>query len=273
MRQGLTTFALLLTTVATAWAQPKEENPRFTIRWYGQAFFTVTAPSGRIVAFAPQVMPEFPRKDKIQADVVCMCHPHTDKVRLEAAIENAEDAKKVQVLKGYKSDRPGGPWDWNLLDEKVKVGEATYRVRTVGNYRDPENGKKWGKNSSFIVQIEGVTFCHLGYLGHTLSAEEVKAIGPVDVLFIPIGGVYMLNGADAKDVVTAIKPKRYIIPMAYAVDGQPDTLLPADEFLDGFKQIKKATASNEFTFDPLEKPESATTIVLGWKLGEKNDKK
>ncbi|MBM4023101.1 MAG: MBL fold metallo-hydrolase [Planctomycetes bacterium] len=261
---------LLLATVSSA--QPKEDNPRFTVRWYGQAFFTVTIPSGRVIAFEPQVMPVFPRKDKIRADIVCQSHPHADKERLEGAIEDATDTNKVRVLRGYKLERPSRPWDWNPLDEKVKVEEASYRFRTVGNYRDAEGGKKWGKNATFVVEIEGVTFCHLGHLGHTLSETEVKAIGPVDVLFVPVGGVYVLNGADAKDVVSAIKPKRYIFPMAYAVDGQPDTLLSADEFLDGLKLVTKATESNAFTFDPREKV-SPTTIVLGWKPGEVINKK
>jgi len=271
--RALTAAALILAAVATAPAQPKDDNRRFTVRWYGQAFFTVTTPSGRVIAFEPQVMPEFPRNEKIKADVVCQCHPHADKERLEAAIEDALDAKKVQVLKGYKVERPNRPWDWKMVDEKLKFGEATYRFRTVGNYRDAEAGKRWGKNSSFVVEIEGITFCHLGYLGHTLSEVELKAIGPVDVLFVPVGGVYMLNGAAARDVVAALKPKQYIIPMGYAVDGQPDTLLSAEEFLDGLKPVIKATESNAFTFDPREKPKSPTTIVLGWKPGERKDKK
>lgn len=271
MTKGLAAAGLLLLATVSS-AQPKEDNPRFTVRWYGQAFFTVTTPSGRVIAFEPQVMPEFPRKGKVRAEVVCQCHPHADKARLEGAIEGATDPNKVRVLRGYKLERPGRPWDWNPLDEKVKVGEASYRFRTVGNYRDAEGGKKWGRNTSFVVEVEGVTFCHLGYLGHTLSQAEVGAIGPVDVLFVPVGGVYMLNGADAKDVVNAIKPKRYTFPMAYAMDGQPDTLLSADEFLDGLKPVTKAVESNSFTFDLREKV-SPTTIVLGWKSGESKDKK
>lgn len=86
-----------------------------------------------------------------------------------------------------------------------------------------------------------MTFCHLGHLGHSLSAAEVKAIGPVDVLFVPVGGVYVMNGEMARDVVSALKPKRYVFPMVYAFDGQPDTLQSANEFLDGLKGVNKKT--------------------------------
>ena len=32
---------------------------------------------------------------------------------------------------------------------------------------------------------------------------------------IPVGGIYTLNGTDAKKVIAQLKPKRYIIPMHY----------------------------------------------------------
>jgi len=258
----------VVVTAVVALGQSDRESPRFTIRWYGQAFFTVTTPSGRVVAFEPHVMPEFPRREKIKADIVCLCHPFADNERLEAAIEDAKNPKRVRVLRGYKVERPGRPWEWNLLDEKINVGGATYRFRTVGNYRDPENGAQWGKNTSFIAEIEGITFCHLGFLGHVLSEAELKAIGPVDVVFVPVGGVYMLNGADAKEVVASLKPRRFIFPMAYAVNGQPDSLLAADEFLDGLKSVNYATDSNEFSFDPQTIPQAPTTVVLNWRPGE-----
>jgi L-ascorbate metabolism protein UlaG (beta-lactamase superfamily) len=261
---GCVTFLGLL----AALAQPAKEARTFTVRWYGQAFFTVDTPSGKTIAFDPQVMREFERKDPVRADFVCVTHPHNDHDRVEEAIADAKDAKKVTVFRGMTSDpsKPNKPAEWAKLDEKVKVGDGTFRFRTFGNYHDAEDGKKRGKNVAFVVEADGLTFCHLGDLGHTMTAAEAKAIGPVDVLFVPVGGVYTVNAEVAKEVVEALKPRRYVFPMHYAVDGQPDSLLSADEYLDGLKLLKKRTDGNDFKFDATEKVEAApTTVILGWK--------
>jgi L-ascorbate metabolism protein UlaG (beta-lactamase superfamily) len=254
-----------------ALAQPVKAARTFTVRWYGQAFFTVDTPSGKTIAFDPQVMKEFERKDAVRADFVCVTHPHNDHDRVDEAIADAKDAKKVTVFRGLTSDpaKPNKPAEWAKLDEKVMVGDGTFRFRTVGNYHDAEDGKKRGKNAAFVVEADGLTFCHLGDLGHALTAAEVKAIGPVDVLFVPVGGVYAVNAEAAKEVVEAIKPRRYVFPMHYAVDGRPDSLLSADEYLDGLKLLKKRTDGNDFAFDAGEKADAPTTVILGWKPAAK----
>jgi hypothetical protein len=48
---------------------------------------------------------------------------------------------------------------------------------------------------------------------------------------VPVGGVYTLNGSDAKRVVEQIKPREYILPMHYG-NVRYEDLLTVDEFLD-----------------------------------------
>ena len=64
-----------------------------------------------------------------------------------------------------------------------------------------------------------------------LSPEQLRKIGTVDVLMIPVGGVYTLNGSEAKKVVEQIKPREYIFPMHYGTKIYDD-VLTVDEFLD-----------------------------------------
>src|SRR5438105_15753621 len=89
-----------------------------------------------------------------------------------------------------------------------------------------------GKNSVFIIDVDGWRVCHLGDLGHELDLKLLKQIGQVDVLMVPVGGIYTLNGAEAKKVVEQIKPKEYIFPMHYGTKIFDD-ILPVDEFLEG----------------------------------------
>jgi L-ascorbate metabolism protein UlaG (beta-lactamase superfamily) len=122
-----------------------------------------------------------------------------------------------------------------------------------------------GKNAVFIVEVDGLRIVHLGDLGHLLTREQIKEIGPVDVLMIPVGGVYTLNGADAKEVVAQLKPKKYIIPMHYGTKVFDD-VLPADEFLEEQKpeNIKKPE-SNKLEIDPNFKPAEPVIVLMEWK--------
>ena len=65
-----------------------------------------------------------------------------------------------------------------------------------------------GRNGIFVIEVDGLRIVHLGDLGHLLTDKQVRAIGEVDILMIPIGGVYTINGLDAAKVVEqASKPK------------------------------------------------------------------
>src|SRR5262249_55515236 len=104
---------------------------------------------------------------------------------------------------------------------------------------------------------------HLGDLGHLLTPKQLKSIGPVDVLLIPVGGVYTINGAEAKQVVEQLKPSRYILPMHYATKVFED-LLTADEFLEDQKNIKNFPGNRRVLGTHLNQPEPFIA-TLNWK--------
>src|SRR5262249_47559377 len=154
-----------------------------------------------------------------------------------------------------------------------KVGQI--RVRNLGTYHDPVNGLQRGKNSVWIVEVDGLVFVHLGDLGHELTPDQVKAIGKVDVLMVPVGGIYTLNGDQAKKVVDQLRPRLYALPMHYGVAGYDDIQGP-DEFLGEFdkKFVRKTPETNELVI-PLDAktPEHFTVVQLGWKKGDLPPKK
>src|SRR5206468_8512605 len=89
---------------------------------------------------------------------------------------------------------------------------------------------KFGKNTIFILEVDGWKIVHLGDLGHQLSPNQIKRIGPIDVLMIPVGGIYTINGSEAKKVVEQLKPREYIFPMHCGTKIY-DELLPPTEFV------------------------------------------
>jgi L-ascorbate metabolism protein UlaG (beta-lactamase superfamily) len=216
-------------------AAQDNKQPPVQIAWHGQSFFTVRSSKGTVVAFDPHLIPAYGRPLGLKADIVLTSHNHNDHTQV-SVLQNADD-KKLRVISGMKG--PGLRSDWNLVAETIK--DVT--IRSVGAYHDASQGMERGKNTIFIVEMDGWRICHLGDLGHTLTPDQVKRIGAVDVLMVPVGGVYTLNGSDAKKVVEQIKPREYILPMHYGTKVFED-LLPIDEFLDG-QERPKIAATND----------------------------
>ena len=96
----------------------------------------------------------------------------------------------------------------------VEGNPSPFTVREIASFHDDAGGAKRGENTIRALSAEGVTVVHLGDLGHTLSDEQLAAIGKCDVLLLPIGGTYTLDIAQAKAVAEQVSP-RVIIPMHY----------------------------------------------------------
>ena len=149
--------------------------------------------------------------------------------------------------------------EWNLIDEKFR----DVHVSTLGTYHDTTQGMERGKNAVFIVEVDGMRVVFLGDLGHRLTPAQVKQIGPMDVLLIPVGGIYTLNGSEAKEVVEQLKPKKYIVPMHYGTRVFED-LLPPDEFLEDQKSVKKFSG-NRLEVESDFNPKEPVVALLNWK--------
>ena len=115
--------------------------------------------------------------------------------------------------------------------------KSPFRVRTVGSFHDDQGGALRGANTIHILTAGGVTVAHLGDLGHPLSQEQLKVIGPVDGLLVPVGGTYTLDAAGAKRVCEAVGPQ-WVIPMHYRHGscGFP-VLTTAEEFLELLPEV------------------------------------
>jgi L-ascorbate metabolism protein UlaG (beta-lactamase superfamily) len=212
--------ALGLLVVSLPAGEPaKGATPR--IQWFGQSFFIITSAKGTRIAIDPHAIPEYGRFIGLKADLLLFSHLHNDHTQKEV-LDNYKDIKIIPGLIGK-----GAALKWNIVDEKFK----DVHIRSVGVYHDDMEGMKSGKNTVFILEMDGWKIVHLGDLGHRLTPAQLKKIGAVDVLMIPVGGVYTLNGSDARDVVAQLKPREFILPMHYG-NIRYDDLLPIDEFLD-----------------------------------------
>ena len=233
---------------------PAAGGKKLVLRWHGQSFFDLTTSKGTKVVFDPHAIEVYGR-NSLKADLICVSHFHDDHTQI-GVVENFSKAKLLPGLKGS-----GKKVEWNPIDEKFK----DIHVRTVGLYHDEMKGMARGLVSAFILEVDGLRIVHLGDLGHMLTKEQLAKIGPVDVLMIPVGGVYTLNCLEARKVVAQIKPRMYILPMHYGTKVF-DEVLPVDAFLeDQKKKTIRIEKSNELVIDPAFKPKEPITVVLNWK--------
>lgn len=254
-------FAALAFLLVGAGAAAAADD-KVVIRWYGQSFFEIVSTKGTRIITDPHAIEAYGRP-QLKADLVLMSHFHVDHTRLDA-ITNAKSAKQFNALKKGE----GGRDDWNQLDEKFK----DVHIQTLGTYHDDMAGSVRGKNGVFIIDVDGLRLVHLGDLGHTLRPAQLRKLGKVDVLMIPVGGVYTLNGLEAQKVVGQIKPARYILPMHYGTRVYTD-LLGLEYFLDDQKmgEVKQFRTTNEIDIDPkADPPKEPIIAILGW---EKKGKK
>jgi L-ascorbate metabolism protein UlaG (beta-lactamase superfamily) len=178
-------------------------------------------------------------------DVVAITHEHADHNNLALA------PGTPQVLRGLAGN------DWARIDETVKGA----RIRTVNVYHDNTQGSARGKNAVFVIEANGLKLVHLGDLGHLLSPEQVTAIGPVDVLLIPVGGNFTIDPANATQVANSLKPS-VVIPMHYKTPLATAAIGPVDAFLTD-KTLQRVTG-NQITLTATTLPKTLTTIVLGY---------
>ena len=120
-------------------------------------------------------------------------------------------------------------------EPKLVTGPGEYEISGVLiigmlTFHDEEGGSKRGKNTVYLIEVDGVSICHLGDLGHVLTTKQVEEIDKVDVLLIPVGGVSTISATMAAEVVRQLEPK-VVVPMHYKTEALNRGLEPVDRFL------------------------------------------
>jgi len=120
-------------------------------------------------------------------------------------------------------------------EPRLVTGPGEYEISGVlimgvATFHDNKKGADRGKNTVYVIEVGGVSVCHLGDLGHVLTAEQVEEMENVDVLLLPVGGVSTIDAARAVEVVRQIEPQ-VIIPMHYKTEAVKRDLAPVGKFL------------------------------------------
>jgi L-ascorbate metabolism protein UlaG (beta-lactamase superfamily) len=212
------------------------------VKWYGHASFLLTSDQGTKIITDPYEPGAFggaiaygPIPD--QADIVLVSHDHADHNYVQGL------KGKPQIIKGTGSH---------------KVNNLEFKG--VAAYHDGRKGSERGQNTIFCFSLDGVSVCHLGDLGHVLSDPEAKQIGPVDLLFMPVGGVYTIDPNQASQTAQKLSPK-IVIPMHYKTPHCGFALAKVEDFTSG-KAGVKTVKGNEVEIKKEKLPQALEIIVL-----------
>ncbi len=161
---------------------------------------------------------------------------------------------------------PSHSYDQGINSEhRLVKGPGEYEISGVlilgiNTYHDSVKGQSRGKNTIYLMEIDGINVLHLGDLGHVLGDEPAEEIGNVDILLVPVGGVSTINAAMAAEVIRKLEPK-VVIPMHYKTPKSDRDLEPVENFL---KEMGKTGVEPrpKFTVSRSNLPISTEVIVL-----------
>ena len=207
------------------------------IKYLAHAAFLITAENGtRILTDPYETSPGLKHSAiKETADIVTVSHEHGDHNNVAAVKGNPKVVKASEEAKGIS-------------------------FKAVATAHDDKGGSQRGKNIVFYFEIDGISICHAGDLGHELTADQVKAIGKVDVLMVPVGGFFTIDARTATKVCEQLKP-RIIIPMHYKTDKLEFPIAGVEDFIKGKNNVTRSNDS-EIELKAGKLPDVAQIIVL-----------
>ncbi|MEG0995875.1 MAG: MBL fold metallo-hydrolase [Clostridia bacterium] len=179
------------------------------LKHMGHSFFLLTSENGTVIAMDPYGdFYQYPPRHE-RADLCLISHHH-------------HDHDSLQSLAGEPQ----------IIDAAGRYATAS-GVRATGilTYHDDQNGALRGKNTFFVLEVDGLRVAHAGDLGHMPTPAQAKEIGKLDLLLLPVGGYYTINAKTALDVQKLLAPK-VTIPMHYRTCYNPDMpIAPLAEYL------------------------------------------
>lgn len=186
------------------------------ITFYGHALFVITTGEGKKIGTDPydeQIRDPLP---DISADIVTSSHDHYDHAN-------------ISLFKG----------DPEVINTPGETVIENIRFFGIPSFHDKSGGSLRGKNIIYTIETDEMKIVHLGDLGHIPDSKQLKSLQEIDILMIPVGGVYTINATQALDIINDLEPK-VAIPMHYK---SVDTRLNVDEVssftrrADSFKEV------------------------------------
>jgi len=208
------------------------------ITWLGHSCFLIKGKEKTIIT--DPCHPDLGyRLGEPTADIVTLSHFHPGHSYIEGV---ADDPKQIKS--------PG----------EYEIG-GTF-ITGLASFHDDTKGAVRGKNTIYIIEIDDITLCHLGDLGHPLDSHLIEEIGDIGILLLPVGEVSTIAIDTAVEIVRQLEPP-IVIPMHYKTKAFSGKLSPVERFLDAMR-IKELEAKPKLSITVSSLPSSTQTVVLNY---------
>lgn len=189
------------------------------ITWYGHSCFLLENSSGKKLLTDPFDPSIGYSAISDSVDIVTISHHHYD-----------HDC--TDYLKGTPK----------IIDSLVKCDLNGFSIQGIPCYHDKFKGLKRGKNIAYIYECDNIRICHLGDLGYLPNEEFYSYLQDIDVLLIPIGGNFTIDGTEAAEISKRIK-SHIIIPMHYKTQSLLLPIEGAEKFISAMGNVSKLNSN------------------------------
>ncbi len=175
--------------------------------WLGHSTFLITNDAGRRLVTDPADGKTVPVMKRTAADVITVSHRHFD----HCAVDRIEGEPVVKE---------------SLAQETL----SGFTITGFSTFHDEVRGAKRGPNTVFLIEADDERYVHCGDLGHIPDEATIAAIRGCDILFLPVGGIFTVDGKTAWEIAKLVAPKT-VVPMHFQTPDLGFTLEPIEHFL------------------------------------------
>jgi L-ascorbate metabolism protein UlaG (beta-lactamase superfamily) len=221
-----------------------------TIQYFGHSYFVVSGSRGTRVAVDPYDANVGYKLPRVAAEVCLVTHQHFDHSNSGAV--------------------GGSPEVVSTPGQREVKGVSILGV--AAPHHAPGKNAERGDVTMYRWVMDGIALLHCGDLGAPLNANQIRELGKIDILLLPVGGFYTIDAGQAVQVVDDLKPE-VVIPMHYRTEASAAKLsqiAPVDTFLQTIPSAWVVTKSqvNSVTIPTSELGRSGAptkVIVLDYK--------
>ena len=207
------------------------------ITWLGQACFKMQGKDVTIVTDPYDNKYTGLKLPRLNADIVSVSHDH-------------QDHNNVKAIHG----------DPFIVNNPGEYETKNVFIWGIPSWHDNQEGAERGDNTIFVFQFEDIKIAHLGDLGDSLTDIQLEKLEGIDILMIPVGGIYTIDAKQATELVNQVEP-RIVIPMHYKIPGLKFKLDPVDKFCNEMG-IKKNITEDKLKITKKDLPVDEVQITI-----------
>lgn len=253
-------------------------NP-VAVRWWGQGMVSIETYWNQCVVIDPYALRIGYDDPHVRGDLVLATHEHFDHNNVElvsgdpSVMRGLDENGKVQDVH-HRLDRLPDEEKAQWRDYKRWINRDSHaiEVTSIPSWHDDKQGSERGANAMFLIEVDGVRIVHCGDLGQTrLTNEQLEALGRVDLLLIPVGGKYTIDGQQASVIVRQLNPRR-VVPIHYKTPALAIDLDGVEPFLDALRTdheiVRPAGNTVAIRSTARREPGRPQVFVLGYRPWE-----